>query len=274
MPELTNDQFEMLLKSINSNLTQLSLTNKKEDMALKECDDYLKGNINDVRSMNPFSVYFVISKLPEDKQIIFLQENIDYIREQDEEIFLYRFLGPNSLSYFFSLKVIKALKDIDDEIFKKVLSQNSIGLFHGFTHENYIDFYKDFYNELLESNNRNFIDGLSFHNRCCYEDMYIEDINIKAVQQKVYNKEFIELLLEKYKNKINKFNSNELLTFLNNIDDIDQYKRFINEHYDSINNAFANYEEYDLNDYLCETDEEKQEILLCNFLENIIIKHD
>ena len=274
MPELTNDQFEMLLKSINSNLTQLSLTNKKEDMALKECDDYLKGNINDVRSMNPFSVYFVISKLPEDKQIIFLQENIDYIREQDEEIFLYRFLGPNSLSYFFSLKVIKALKDIDDEIFKKVLSQNSIGLFHGFTHEDYIDFYKDFYNELLESNNRNFIDGLSFHNRCCYEDMYIEDINIKAVQQKVYNKEFIELLLEKYKNKINKFNSNELLTFLNNIDDIDQYKRFINEHYDSINNAFANYEEYYLNDYLSETDEEKQEILLCNFLENIIIKHD
>ena len=85
MPELTNDQFEMLLKSINSNLTQLSLTNKKEDMALKECDDYLKGNINDVRSMNPFSVYFVISKLPEDKQIIFLQENIDYIREQEQQ---------------------------------------------------------------------------------------------------------------------------------------------------------------------------------------------
>lgn len=276
MPELSDEQMKALLEEISKNAIPLTLNISKqnEEKALKECDEYIKTGNKNINDMNPLSVYYIISKLPEDKQIILLKENIKYIKEHDKDIFLYTMLSPKSLSYFLSFNVLKELRNIDVEIFKKVISQNPENLFHGFTHEEYYSFYTGFYTELIEVENREFINGLYFHNRCCYDAINRHDMNNVFELQRVYNKEFMDFLLEKYIDKINEFKPRELLTFIRYIEDIDVYRDFVCNHYDKLNTAFNNIEEYDLKEYLSETDGAKQEILISSFFENIIKKQD
>lgn len=273
MPVLNDEQMKVLLEELKKNSIPRSLNISKEK-ALKECDEYIKNGNKNVNDMSPLSAYYIISKLSEDKQILFLKENIKYIKEHDEEIFLYTMFAPRSLSYFLSFNVLKELRNIDIEIFKKVISQNTENLFHGFTHEDYYSFYTEFYSELTEVENIEFINGLYFHNRCCYDTANIHDINNVLELQRVYNKEFMDFLLEKYINKINEFKPRQLLTFISYIEDINVYREFINNHYDKLNTAFNNIEEYDLKDYLSETNREKQETLISSFFENIIKKQD
>jgi len=288
MPEITNEQMKAFLEEIIKNAipATLNVSKENEEKALKECDEYIKTGNKNINDMSPLSVYYIISKLPEEKQITFLKENIKYIKEHDKDIFLYTMLSPNALSYFLSFNVLKELKNIDIDIFQKVISQNYENLFHGFTHENYYSFYTEFYKELIEVENREFINGLYYHNRCCYDSMFINgvflpndnmnsnDINNIAELQGIYNKEFIDFLLEKYKNKISTFSSYELLRFLYYIEDLNTYKKFINDNYEKLNIVFDNISEYDLKEYLSEINGEKQEILISTFFESIIKKQD
>ncbi len=252
----------------------LNVSKENEEKALKECDEYIKTGNKNINNMTPLTIYYIISKLPEDKQITFLKENIKYIKEHDEEIFLYTMIVPKSLSYFLSFNVLKELRNIDADIFKKVIIQNYENLFHGFTHEDYYSFYNQFYTDLIEAENIEFINGLYFHNRCCYDAANMDD-KIKFFELQIsYNKEFMDYFLDKYIDKINEFKPRELLTFIKYIEDIDTYKKFVSSNYDKLNMAFNNIDEYDLKKYLDEIDKTKQEILISNFFENIIKKQD
>ena len=126
MPQLTKEEFMALIKEIDSNTIPLTmnLSADKEEKALKECDDYLNKKIVDIRSISPLAVHFIISKLSSSEQIKFIRENIDYIREHDNDIFLYTLMCPRSLSFYLSYEVLKELKNIDRDIFKKVVTQN------------------------------------------------------------------------------------------------------------------------------------------------------
>ena len=276
MPELTDEQMKDLLEQLKKNLIPLSLniSKKNKEKALKECDEYIETGNKNINDMTPLTVYYIISKLPEDKQIIFFKENIKYIKEHDKDIFLYTMMAPKSLSYFLSFNVLKELRNIDADLFKEVISQNPENLFHGFTHEDYYSFYNQFYTDLIEVENREFINGLYFHNRCCYENTNINDINNVFQQQRVYNEEFMNFFLDKFNEKINQFNPRQLLSFLKYIENIEVYKEFVNKHYVKLNVAFDNIDEYDLKEYLSETDSPKQEILISNFFENIIKKQE
>ncbi|MGN1379663.1 MAG: hypothetical protein ACI4XR_04665 [Bacilli bacterium] len=276
MPELIDEQMKVLLEEIKHNSIPLSLNISKEneEKALKECDEYIETGNKNINDMTPLSVYYIISKLPEDKQIAFLKENIKYIKEHDKDIFLSTMIAPRSLSYFLSFNVLKELRNIDSDLFKKVISQNPENLFHGFTHEDYYSFYNQFYTDLIEVENREFIHGLYFHNICCYDNANINDINNVFQQQRVYNEEFMNFFLDKFNEKINQFNPRQLLSFLKYIENIEVYKEFVNKNYVKLNIAFDNIDEYDLKEYLSETDSSKQEILISNFFENIIKKQD
>ena len=276
MPELIDEQMKVLLEEIKHNSIPLSLNISKEneEKALKECDEYIETGNKNINDMTPLSVYYIISKLPEDKQIAFLKENIKYIKEHDKDIFLYTMMASKSLSYFLSFNVLKELRNIDSDLFKKVISQNPENLFHGFTHEDYYSFYNQFYTDLIEVENREFIHGLYFHNRCCYDNFNINDINNVFQQQRVYNEEFMNFFLDKFNEKINQFNPRQLLSFLKYIENIEVYKEFVNKNCVKLNIAFDNIDEYDLKEYLSETDSSKQEILISNFFENIIKKQD
>lgn len=276
MPELIDEQMKVLLEEIKHNSIPLSLNISKEneEKALKECDEYIETGNKNINDMTPLSVYYIISKLPEDKQIAFLKENIKYIKEHDKDIFLYTMMASKSLSYFLSFNVLKELRNIDSDLFKKVISQNPENLFHGFTHEDYYSFYNQFYTDLIEVENREFIHGLYFHNRCCYDNFNINDINNVFQQQRVYNEEFMNFFLDKFNEKINQLNPKQLLSFLKYIENIEVYKEFVNKNCVKLNIAFDNIDEYDLKEYLSETDSSKQEILISNFFENIIKKQD
>lgn len=274
MPELTDEQMKDLLKQINFIPLSLNVSEGNKEKALKECDEYIKTGNKDINDMTPLTIYYIISKLPEEKQITFLKENIKYIKEHDEDIFLYTMMSPKSLSYFLSFNVLKELRNIDAEIFKKVISQNLENLFHGFTHEDYYSFYNQFYTDVIEIENEEFINGLYFHNRCCYDNVSINDINNIFQRQRVYNEEFMNYFLDVFNDKINTFNPRQLLSFLKYIENTEVYKEFINKHYAKLNLAFDNIDECDLKEYLSETDSTKQEILISNFFENIIKKKD
>lgn len=276
MPELTDEQMKDLLEQIKKNSIPLSLNISKEneEKAIKECDEYIETGNKNINDMTPLTVYYIISKLPEDKQIIFFKENIKYIKEHDKDIFLYTMMAPRSLSYFLSFNVLKELRNIDADLFKKIINQNPENLFHGFTHEDYYSFYNQFYTDLIEVENREFINGLYFHNRCCYETANINNINNIFQHQRVYNEEFMNFFLDKFNEKINQFNPRQLLSFLKYIENIEVYKEFVNKYYVKLNVAFDNIDEYDLKEYLSETDSSKQEILISNFFENIIKKQE
>lgn len=276
MPELTDEQMKDLLEQIKKNSIPLSLNVSKENQekALKECDEYIKTGNKNINDMTPLTIYYIISKLPEERQITFLKENIKYIKEHDKDIFLYTMMAPESLSYFLSFNVLKELRNIDVEIFKKVISQNPKNLFHGFTYEDYYSFYNQFYTDLIGLENREFINGLYFHNRCCYENFNINDVNNVFQQQRVYNEEFMNYILDMFIDKINTFNPRQLLSFLKYIENIEVYKEFVNKHCVKLNIAFDNIDEYDLKEYLRETDSAKQEILISKFFENIIKKQE
>ena len=56
----------------------LNASKENEERALKECDEYIKTGNKNINNMTPLTIYYIISKLPEDKQITFLKENIKY----------------------------------------------------------------------------------------------------------------------------------------------------------------------------------------------------
>ena len=58
----------------------------------------------------------------------------------------------------------------DKDIFKKVVTQNPENLFNGFKHEDYLAFYKEFSDEIKEADNWDFVNGIYYHNRCCYDN--------------------------------------------------------------------------------------------------------
>ena len=92
MPELTDEElFKVLLEECVKNAVPVTLnvSHDEEEKALKICDNYINNGNIDVHDMTPLTIYYIISKLPENRQIVFIKENIDYIKEKDEDIFLY-----------------------------------------------------------------------------------------------------------------------------------------------------------------------------------------
>lgn len=76
MSELIDEQMKLLLEEIKSNSIPLSLNINKENekKAIKECDEYIETGNKNINDMTPLTVYYIISKLPEEKQIIFLKK--------------------------------------------------------------------------------------------------------------------------------------------------------------------------------------------------------
>ena len=276
MPQLTNEEFFKLIRSIESELVPLSisLNSEKEAIALKECDDYFNNKISNINDISPLAVYYIISKLDSKKQIEFLRKNIDYIKKHDNEIFMYTLMSPNSLSYYFSFEVIKELKKIDRDICRKVITSNQENLFNGFKPEEYLEFYKEFYEEINQMSNWDFVNSIYYNNRCFYNNIGENDINLIFEKQRKYNKEFMNFLLVNYKDKISNLKNRELLYFIKHIEDIDVFKQVVLDNFSKIQNALKNITEYDLEEYFSEIDSDKQEILISNYFDYIINKNN
>ena len=277
MPFIPYEEAVELFEVIKKTAVSVTISTEKTDAAEKECDDYLKNKNKSIYDMSPLSIYYVISKLEDTKQIEFIKNNINYIKEHEEDILLYNMQSPHSLSYFFSFNTIKELRKIDSSIFEKIISKNFNNLTHGFNQQDYIDLYTDCFDIINKKKNIDFINEIYYHNRfCCDIEYYrkIENLQKGFELQRIYNKEFMDFLLEKYKDKISTFDPIETLKFTHYIENQDLYEKFIKSNYDKINLAFENMNEYELVDFLEESTTEKQEFLIYNFFEKIIKKQD
>lgn len=272
MPVVTSEEYKKLIEELFKSGISLSLTMTKEDEkeAEKNANYYIKNN--KFNKKTPLTMYFIITKLDDKKKIEFIKEHIDYIREHDEEVFIYNMLSPRSLSYFLTIDTLKRLREIDKDIFKKVVTKNHENLFHGFSHEQYIEFYRDFKEDIEQTNNIEFINSIHHHNRCCYDSMDLNRVNQVYTLQKIYNKEFIDFLLEAYKDKIDSFDGKELSRFLNHIDDLEKYKELLNKYHSKLEKLFNEMDSLSLSDYLDDTPEIKQELLIQQFYASIIKK--
>ena len=93
MPIVTEEQYKLILEELFQNGTTLSLTIPKENEkeAEKNADYYLKNK--QFKKKTPLTLYFIITKLDNKSKIEFIKEHIDYIRENDEEVFIYELGG-------------------------------------------------------------------------------------------------------------------------------------------------------------------------------------
>ena len=277
MPFIPYEDAVELFEALKKTAVSVTISVEKTEAAEKECDEYLKNKNKSIYDMSPLSIYYVISKLEDTKQIEFIKNNINYIKEHEEDIFLYNMQSPQALSYFFSYNTIKELKKIDPSIFEKIISKSFSKLIYGFNQQDYIDLYTDCFDILNKKKNIEFINEIYYHSRfCCDIEEYkkIENLQKGFELQRLYNNEFMDFLLEKYKDKISTFDSIETLKFAHYIENQYVYEMFIKSNYEKINLAFENMDEYELIEFLEESNTEKQEFLIYNFLEKIIKKQD
>ena len=227
MPGMSEIEFNRLLNEIFINGIPLSLRTTKEDEneAKKNANKYIETKI--LQKKTPMTFYYIIINLSENERIPFIKEHIDYIKQNDESIFLYTMLSPSSLSYYLTFQNIKDLYNLDKEIFNKIIKQNHENLFHGFSHEQYLEFYKIFKEEINKIENIYFINSLYHQNRCCYDNMELNDVKNRYDLQQIYNLEFIDMILTTYNDKIDKFKGKEILDFLDYISDLITFEKII-----------------------------------------------
>ena len=99
MPDI--DLNEVNLNELLRGSFSVCLNKENEDKAKKEYGEYLKNKGKTVNELMPLTVYYIIKDLSDSDKITFLKDNINYIKEHDNEIFLYAFMAPPSLASFF-----------------------------------------------------------------------------------------------------------------------------------------------------------------------------
>lgn len=278
MPIITDSEIiDLLRKQLET--SHIYLDSETIELAKKQSEEYFKNNHQLVDNPIPHSFYYIISELSEDEQITFITKHIKFIENHDEEIFLYKYMVPESLSYFLSSKVIDTIHDISPIIFKKLITTNIANLFNSFSHQEYLEFYRRYISELSSLNNNYFIAGIFNHKNWRYKEFHQVDIKNGLIDltkeitiQNNQNLEFISLILKEYSYKIDTFSSSELLSFLNHLDDSNLLNDFMIKYHHKLVTAFANISTQRFKDIISEYDSQQQKIIFDKFY-NIIISH-
>lgn len=250
------------------------ITREDEVLAKKQCDAYLNNLNRDITNMLPLAIYYIIISLDSSQKIIFIKENISYIKKNDEDVFLYTLESPKALAYYLDIDVIKEIYRLDKNIFRKMLNGNFRYLVNGFNEDDYLRFYIYFYEEIKNISNDKFVENIYYNNRLFYDynNNAIKDWNEIIVKQEKFNNFFISFLVTKYKEKINTFDGKNLLNFIYYCDDINLYKEFINNNLDKLKIAIDNMYTYQLVDYIEEMVYKKALIFIPTFINEILNK--
>ena len=195
---------------------EITVSREKEERAKKEYEDYLKKKKKDISELSPLTLYYIIKDLSSKEQIEFIRKNIDYIRKNDEDIFLYNMLAPSSLSYSLSYEVIKEIYKLDKNIFEKMITGSFENFINDFSSQNFISLYDDFYKEINSLENDKFISNLyiilSHHQHQIAKDLFDSKKDNKKGKEALNN--FIFFIVDKYEQKISSFSPEETFKFL------------------------------------------------------------
>lgn len=278
MPVITDSEIiDSLRKQLET--SSINIDSETRERAKKQSEEYFKNNHQLVDNPIPHAFYYIISELSEDEQITFITNHLNFIEKHDEEIFLYKYMNPESLSYFLSSKVIDAIHDISPMIFEKLITNNIAHLFNGFSHQEYLEFYRRYIHELSNLNNNYFIAGIFNHKHWRDKEYYqvniengLIDLTAEINQKAIQDLEFITLILKEYSHKIDTFSSSELLSFLNHLDDSKLLNDLIIKYHSKLVTTFTNISTQRLKDIISEYDSQQQKIIFDKFY-NIIISH-
>lgn len=267
-------ELQEFLKNVKS--IPITIDNNTEKKAEEECDKYLETKSSNINEMTPLSIYYVIRKLSFNEQIEFIKNNISYIKEHDEEIFIYDMESPKSLGYHLSFNLIKEIYKIDKELINKMMNRNFYQLVNNFSQEDYLEFYTLFSDEINKLDNNIFLDALYHHNRFLYDNVVATNLHEIVNNQKKYNKEFINFILKNYFNKIKTFDGKEIIKFLCYFEyiDVNTFQKFINDNKDKLSITFEEMSEFEIYDLFKEDISMLQKILISNFYDSIIKKHN
>ena len=266
------EEMQELINKYLKDAIPVTINKIEQENAIKQSKLYLENKNIDLNILTPFSLYYIIKQLEDDKRINFIKNNIEFIRQHDEEIFIYNMLSPKSLSTYLTLNDLKEIRKLDKDIFNKIINHNFEGLFNEFTCDDYIEFYNIFYEDIVNMEPDKFMYLVSSYGNISYETTndFINQLNM----EKDNKSRFIEFILKKYKEKINNFTPKQILKFLNIIEDINQYRSLVYNNLKKIEQALNEYDEADLKCYFEDTGPYKQKILFDKFSKIIMKKEN
>lgn len=264
-----DEEYKLLIeKYLIDKAIPITKSKEEEENAIKECNEYLEKRNKKVSELNPLSVYYIIINLKNSNRTDFIKENIDYIKQNHEDIFLYRMESPKSLLYFLTFKDLIEINNIDKDLFLKILNSNQNYLFRGFTSNEYIKFFYKFYNDIDNLDNNVFLNLITSID-CGNIDYNMKDIVNHFDVASKENKEIINYILRKYEKKIETFNSNQLFKFITSIKDENIFKKILNENNLKIKEGINNINEILLEEILEELSPNIRNVLVTTYINEL-----
>lgn len=201
------------------------LTVEEAERIFKEKEIYKETKTVD--NFLPYTLYEILKNLSSDEQKEFLEDNIEFIKEHDEEIFLYNLHSPTPLSSHFDFSVIKKIYDLDKDIFTKILKINNPHRFDLLSFDDFFLLFSD-YSEIIESLEEQEFIHLFFSR---FDKLYQFSIVDKDILEQIKEKElkcdnYIKFIFSKYNNKIKNFSIKNIFSIFTKINDSKMLEEF------------------------------------------------
>lgn len=274
MPDI--DINEINLNDLLRDAFPVNLSKEKEEKAKNEYAEYLVNNDKNINELMPLTVYYIIRDLTDSEIIKFLKDNINYIKDHNNEIFLYAFMSPPSLASFFSYNVLKELYGIDKDIFRKILKEGERSFFGNFSNEEFILFYDEFKDEIITNiEPRKFFSDFSQIRHYHYKNLSkIYDSHVAFKMAKDEDKIIIDFIMKNYCDYCEK--EENLLDFLSNALDLgleeNIAEEFIGKNKDRLLKQIKNTDGERIFELFEDLSSHGQRILLRHFLDDVLEK--
>ncbi len=185
---------------------------EKDKIAKEKSNVFLEKENTDIKELDYLTIYYIIKKLDEEAQYKFICDNYDEIMKDDKRIFIYNSLQPKSLTYFIHPSVKMKLAESHPDLLKKMIKGNRSAFLDNFNFEDIKRLFEE--KKELMSN----IDNITFLRMATEFRVYVshstyEEISNSLTTASKNNETIINLVIEKYKDKINNFSDEELFLF-------------------------------------------------------------
>lgn len=226
MPDfIRGDEFNALL----NDLLKKEIENKSR--ARSDAIKYLANPNIDIKTLAPIAIVFIIAKLDKEKQVEFIRNNIDYLKE-NKSIFK-QSLEHKSPAEYMHYETLREIARLDKELFKYIFVENCYHLFRSMSEEQKIMFHQEF-NEIIKE-----LDDMTF---------VVRFVTIIMTGTSIY---LYEIINDVYKDKINNLQGRALLEWC--------------EHFGKLEYMLSKKEDI-VRAFLSLSDSAKQEYLVTNSL--------
>ena len=246
---LSEEEQEIINLAFNS--IPVTLKKENEDAAKREYEEYkLNNNFKRIEDLNPLTVYYIIRDLKGAEQAKFIRENIDFIRKNDEGIFIYNMMSPHSLSYSLNYESLREVCRLDKNIFKKIITACLENLVEGLNNEEILSFFVEFEKEIKKD-----VDEFMFVNLYLYarQKIFYNFRNSQEYGMANYEKasrlateecaRLTDVILRLYSDKVATLEDKSFLRFFNNALDIDEksvhFNAFVNSNRERLKNIYS-----------------------------------